>query len=220
VKTRRPSRAVTVALIIAADVMVFGAGWFMLVVPQRHQAASTARSVNQTEALILQAEAAQAAAANPPAAPKQPVIRTADLYRLAKAMPTGEDMPDLLLELDQVARAAGVTVLSITPSTPAPGTGYEVVPVRLTFTGDFYALTDLMYRLRTLVSIRHGSLDAAGRLFAVGSLSLAPTGTGKNLSASVTVNAFTYGGGTTTGVAVTPTTTTGSTTTTTATSGG
>lgn len=224
-KTRGPSRSATVALIIAADLLVLGAGWFLLVLPQRHQAASTALAVNQTQAQILQAEAAQAAAAAPQTTPKQPEIRTADLYRLAKAMPSDADMPDLLLELDQVARASGVTVLSITPTSPTAANGYEVVPVRLTFTGDFYALTDLMYRLRALVAVRHGALDASGRLFSVDSLSLAPTGKGKDLSASVTVNAFQYGGGTTSSAGATPTTTTGSTTTastttTTASSGG
>ncbi len=109
----------------------------------------------------------------------QEPIRTADLYRLAKAMPATADMPDLLLELDQVARAAGVSVGSIAPGAPTQGTGFSVLPLSLTFTGDFYSLTDLLYRLQRLVDVRHGDLDARGRLFSVSSVALTPTGTGR-----------------------------------------
>jgi hypothetical protein len=125
------------------------------------------------------------------AAPKQPEIRTAALYQLAKAMPATTDMPDVLLELDQVARAAGVSVNSITPGPVSAGTGFGVLPISIAFSGDFYSLTDLLYRLRTLVAVRHGELDASGRLFAVDTVGI--SGTGNQLTASVTVNTFVYG---------------------------
>jgi len=191
----RLDRRVVVALIVCADLLVLGLGWLLLVSPQRQQAASTATAVNQTQAEILQAQTDLEAATAPPVALKQPPILTADLYRLAKAMPSDQDMPDLLLELDQVARASGVTVGSIRPGPQTAATGFGIVPISLTFTGDFYSLTDLLFRLRALVSVRHGDLDASGRLFSIAEVDLTPqTGT-RLLDASVTVNAYIYGAG-------------------------
>ena len=40
--------------------------------------------------------------------------------------------------------------------------------------GDFYSLTDLLYRLRSLVTVRDGALDVSGRLFSVKSVNFAP----------------------------------------------
>jgi hypothetical protein len=187
------TRRSAVFLIIGGDLLLLLLGWVLLVSPQRQTAASIARSTRAAEAQIEEAQHAVQQAENPPAAPKQPEIRTAALYELAKAMPSTTDMPDVLLELDQVARAAGVTVNSITPGAISAGNGYGVLPITLSFSGDFYSLTDLLYRLRTLVAVRHGELDATGRLFAVDTVGLSPSGVGKQLTASVTVNTFVYG---------------------------
>jgi hypothetical protein len=153
------------------------------------------------------------------AAVQQPEIRTADLYSLAKAMPSTEDMPDLLLQLDQVARSAGVTLTSIAPSPPAPSTtaSFSTVPINLAFSGDFYSLTDMLYRLRSLVGVRDGTLQTAGRLFSIGSVGLTPTGSGAQLNATVLVNAFVYGSAPTAVVAPAPASTSTDTTNTTTT---
>ena len=192
-KSAKLSRPAAIALIVGGDLLLLVLGWFLLVSPQRSTAASIAKATRATEAQIVEAQAA--ANAKPAAAPKQPEIKTAGLYQLAKAMPSTMDMPDLLLELDQVARSAGVTVMSITPSTALPNTGqaYSTIPIQLSFTGNFYSLTDLLYRLNSLVSVRDGSLDASGRLFSVESVSLGANGNGAGLSATVAVDAYVYG---------------------------
>jgi hypothetical protein len=179
-------------MIVAGDVVLLVLGWFLLVSPQRQTAASIARATQAAEAQIVEAQR-EAQPQTTPAAPKQPEIKTAALYELAKAMPTDTDMPDVLLELDQVARAAGVSVESITPGAQFASNGFTVQPINLSFSGDFYSLTDLLYRLRSLVTVRHGELDAYGRLFSVDSVGLSPTGAGTGLNASVTIDTFTYG---------------------------
>jgi Tfp pilus assembly protein PilO len=184
------SRRSAVFLIIGGDLLLLLLGWTLLVSPQRQTAASIARATQAAEVQIQDAQRlVQPTTAA--AAPKQPEIRTAALYQLAKAMPATTDMPDVLLELDQVARAAGVSVNSITPGPVSAGTGFGVLPISIAFSGDFYSLTDLLYRLRTLVAVRHGELDASGRLFAVDTVGI--SGTGNQLTASVTVNTFVYG---------------------------
>jgi Tfp pilus assembly protein PilO len=213
----RFSRGTTIGLIIGGDILLLVLGWLLLIGPQRATATSIARSAQSTEVQIQALEQSAAAAETP--APKQPVIQTAGLYGLAKAMPSTTDMPDVLLELDQIARASGVTVVSIAPGTPAAGVGFNVLPITVTFSGNFYSLTDLLYRLRTLVTVRHGELDATGRLFSVYSVSLNPGGNGNVLNATATINTFVYAGAgtdsTTTTPGATPATTTSTDTTTT-----
>lgn len=208
------SRHGTVALILGGDLLLLVLGWVLLVSPQRSTAASMARATKAAEAQIVEAQ--RAAHATRPKAPTQPAIRTAGLYELAKAMPSTTDMPDVLLELDQVARAAGVDVGSISPgpATVVVGAPYSMVQIQMTFAGNFYSLTDLLYRLNHLVAVQDGTLDATGRLFAVDSVALSPSGVGGRLNATINVNAYIYGvpGGAssaTAAPAATPTTSTG-----------
>jgi hypothetical protein len=135
-------------------------------------------------------------------------------------------MANIVLELSQVARQSGITFQSISPGAPVFQTSYEVLPIDLAFEGNFYDLADFVYRLRNLVGVYGGRLDATGRLFTVDKLTF---GEGDlkfpQLSASLTVDAFVYGqtapaaavpGATTdtTSTGTTSTTTTASTTTT------
>ena len=182
-----------IGLIIGGDLLLLLLGWFMLIGPQRSTAASIVRATQAAEVQIVDAK--RPVKIVKPAAVQQPAIRTADLYSIAKAMPPTADMPDLLLELDQVARSAGVTLTSIAPNAAAPSTAgaFSLVPINLALSGDFYTLTDLLYRLRSLVTVHHGTLETAGRLFSVGSVALTPTGVGARLNATVTVDAFIYG---------------------------
>jgi len=183
-----------IALIVGGDILLLMMGWFLLISPQRSTAASIVRATAAAEVQLEQAKTPVKAPA-PAAVQKQPPIRTADLYSIAKAMPSTEDMPDLLLQLDQVARSAGVTLKSIAPApaTPSPTASFSTIPINLSFAGDFYALTDMLYRLRTLVTVRDGALQTSGRLFSIGSVGFTPTGAGTQLNATVIVNAFVYG---------------------------
>lgn len=182
-----------IALIIGGDLLLLALGWFALIGPQRATAASIVQATAAAEAQIV--EAKRPVKIVKPTAVVQPEIRTADLYSLAKAMPSTEDMPNLLLQLDQVARSSGVTLTSIAPgpATPSTGTSFSTVTITLALSGDFYSLTDLLYRLRSLVAVRNGALQTSGRLFSVGSVGLTPTGTGAQLNATVIMNAYVYG---------------------------
>jgi len=192
-KQGKLSRPAAIGLILGGDLLLLVLGWVLLVSPQRTNAASIAKATQAAEAQIVEAQRAIHTA--PPKPPKQPAIRTAGLYQLAKAMPGTTDMPDLLLELDQVARASGVVVGTITPQPPAPPVDvpYSTVTITLNVIGNFYSLTDLLYRLNSLVSVRDGELDSSGRLFSVNQISLSKTGQGNLLNAVIAVNAYIYG---------------------------
>ena len=177
--------------IVAAGLLVLVLGWLVLVGPQNHKAASLAKQTTDVEKQITDQLAQIAAAKNVTAAPQ---IRVADVYKLAKAMPSTTDMPDVLIQLDQVAKDSGVQLQNISPSQPAldPGTGQQAVQVTLNVNGDFYTVTDLLYRLRNFVYVRHGALEASGRLFSIDNVSFSPLD-GHKLSASIGVHTYVYG---------------------------
>ena len=180
----------TIALIVGGDLLLLALGWFLLVAPQRATAQSNSLAASATEAQVIEAKRPVVQAPKV-VAPKQPEIQTAYLYKLSKAMPMTVDMPNLLLELNQVARSSGVRLTSISPSTSDATTGATLIT--LAVQGDFYTVTDLLYRLRSLVSVRDGSLDVSGRLVSVQTVGLTSGTTGSGLQASITLNTFSFG---------------------------
>jgi type IV pilus assembly protein PilO len=205
--------AATIAIVVGA-VLVFGlAGWFLLVRPQGGKLNDLKREAADVQ-LKLDAYNQQVAAAR--SAPK---IEVADVYRLAKAMPDRTDMPDLVLELSQLARDTGIRFDSITPQPISSLGPYQVLPISVTFNGNFYNLADFLYRLRSLVSVHAGRLDATGRLFSVDTLSFNESPLKfPQIQAALVIDAFVYGAGTPAPAIVPPTDTTATTTTTSTTS--
>ena len=119
-------------------------------------------------------------------------IKVADLFRLTKAMPDSTDMSSVILELNAVATASGVDFISIAPQAPVGG-GTLAVPIKLTFEGSYYDLTDFLFRLRNLVIVRDGELESAGRLFTLDALDLHEGSLGfPQVQASITVSAYAY----------------------------
>jgi hypothetical protein len=183
-----------IVLIVLGFLVVAAGGWFLVIGPQRSKAADLDHQIVDTQSAI---DAAQALTLE---AKKGAKIRVADLYRLTKAMPDQVDMPGILLELNQVAADSGITFEQITPSTTAtPISGYLAIPITVEFQGNFYDLSDFLYRLRNLVDVRQGTLDATGRLFAIDEVDFAeapPPPGFPEIRAHLVIDAFVYGTGT------------------------
>jgi type II secretory pathway pseudopilin PulG len=162
VKSRGLPQPVLIAVIVFGFLLAGVGGYMMLIRPQHAKAADLDTQIADTNSAI---DAARALTLE---AKKGAQIRVADLYRLTKAMPDQVDMAGILLELNQVAEDSGITFEQITPSSTAtPISGYLAIPITVEFQGNFYDLSDFLYRLRNLVDVRHGTLDATGRLFAI-----------------------------------------------------
>src|SRR5439155_16087122 len=99
---------------------------------------------------------------------------------------------------------------SIAPQQAAAIGSYQVLPMSVTFNGNFYNLADFLYRLRSLVTVQAGRLDATGRLFAVDTLTFNESPLHfPQIQATLVIDAFVYGTGVpAASVPVTPTTTT------------
>ena len=188
-KKQKIPPAAQIAIAVVAVLLVALVGWFGLVHPKSGAAANLTTQIDAANAKLLQAQNTRAAAK------RQKPVRVANLFRLVKAMPDAEDMSGILLQLSQVAQDTGISFESITPGNPVPLTGYQAVPIKLVFGGNFYDLSDFLLRLRSLVTVRHGALDATGRLFAVDTLGFGPAKGGfPQIDATLTVDAFIYGG--------------------------
>ena len=191
---RRFPQSLVIALIVVGFLIVGLGGWFTLIGPQHSKASDLDRQIADTNSAITAARALTLQAKqNAP-------IRVADLYRLTKAMPDDVDMPGILLQLNQVAEDSGITFEQITPATTAtPVSGYLAIPITVEFQGNFYDLSDFLYRLRNLVDVRHGTLDATGRLFAIDEVDFAeapPPPGFPQIRAHLVIDAFVYGTGT------------------------
>jgi len=211
-KMRKLSPATTSVIVAVFALLILGAGVFLLVLPERHNAAGLAKEIASTQQQITQA---RALAEQKPAQP----IHVADLFKLVKAMPDRLDMPGILLQLNQTASDSGIEFDSIMPSPATAGANFQIVPIQLEFSGNFYDLNDFLFRLRNLVTVRGGKLGATGRMFSVQAIDFAEGADGfPNIHATLHVSAYVYGTGApastvTPPAPATPPTTTGGTTT-------
>jgi type IV pilus assembly PilO-like protein len=178
-----------IGLLVAAVLLALIAGWFLVISPKRSDVSTLKQQIADTQDQI--------AAAHGVRTPSQPAIRVADLFKLSRAMPNTADIPGVLLQISHVAEETGVTFQAITPHDPVPLGAYQQVDIDLTFQGRFYDLSDFLYRLRNLVDVHEGVLNATGRLFSVKSITLNQGEQNfPQVKASLTVSAFVFGDGT------------------------
>jgi hypothetical protein len=176
-------------LLAASVLLALVAGWFLVLSPKRSDVSSLKQQIEDTRDQI--------AAAHGVRTPSQPAIRVADLFKLSRAMPNTADIPGVLLQVSRVAEESGVSFQSVTPHDPVALGAYQEIDIDLTFEGRFYDLSDFLYRLRNLVDVHEGVLNATGRLYSVKSITLNEGAQNfPQVKAELTVSAFVYGDGT------------------------
>src|ERR687898_36792 len=83
---------------------------------------------------------------------KSPEIQR-QLLELSKRVPTQPQIPTLVVQVEEIAEASGVTQLSVDPeppTAPAGGGDYQVVPVTMQFNGTYDQMQDFLLRTRNL----------------------------------------------------------------------
>jgi Tfp pilus assembly protein PilO len=179
-------------LVAGAVVLVYAAAvWMLMVSPKRADAASAKEELAAAESRL---ELAQAGAQEPRRSKTTPV---ADVFRLARAMPSSADQPGIVIEISRLARQSGVTLRTLTvQDLVAEAGGPALVPVTVTVTGSYGKITRFLARTRTLVTVRGGKIHTKGRLFVVGSVGLAEAATDgfPKLDATIALDAFVYDG--------------------------
>jgi type IV pilus assembly protein PilO len=172
--------------VVAGAVLILAVvSYFVLIRPKQAEAGRLGDQIAQLETDV---QAAKLAAKPKEASTK---LQVADLFELAKAMPDRDDMPGIILELNSVAEAAGVTFKAIAPQNPVAQEGYRSIPISLTFLGNYYDLTDFLFRLRNLVAVEDGRLASSGRFFTLDTLDLHEAGL-PEIEALLVISAYTY----------------------------
>lgn len=216
-----------IALVAATLLFVAVIGYFLLISPRHSTAASLKK---QTATVQAQIDANRSAVFTQ----ALPAVRAASVFRLATAMPSQLQTPDVMLQLYQLAGDSGISFDQLAPGAPdATGTtatpdttdAFLAEPFQAQFSGSFYNLLTFLQRVRNLVRVENGSLFAAGRLYDVSSITFSPKTPGSSqIQATLVINAFVPQSpqaaaaaatpGATTSTTTTGTTTTGTTTTT------
>jgi len=78
------------------------------------------------------------------------------LLELSKRVPTQPQIPTLVVQVEEIADASGVTQLSVDPeppTAPAGGGDYQVVPVTMLFNGTYDQMQDFLLRTRNLTRL-------------------------------------------------------------------
>jgi Tfp pilus assembly protein PilO len=191
--TARLQSLSTRGLFVVAGVVVLlyaAAVWFLLVAPKRSDAATAKAELAAAELRLAQAQSSGGVRRSSGA----PV---ADVFRLAKAMPSSADQPSLILEISRLAEQTGVTLRSIAPQDPvAVVAGPSLIPVTVNIGGSYGKIARFLARTRTLVAVRNGKINARGRLLAVQSVSLIESATERfpKLDATIELDAYVYDG--------------------------
>jgi len=177
-----------IGLAVAGGILVVAAVWLLLVSPQRSKAAELGAEVDASRVELAQR---RLAVAQPSSAV---TVKPSDLYRLTKALPSETDMSSVLLEVSRAAERGGLALNSVAPSSQVSGTGYLQQPLEVVVQGRFAKVSRFVGDLQSLVSVRHGRLDARGRLYSVSRVDMsAPDGARFPIvKASVTLNAYSF----------------------------
>ena len=173
---------------VAGGLLAFAVlGYLLVISPQKSKAAKLTTDIAAAQTQLQTTIAASHV--TPQVDP-----RVDQLFRLTKAMPSTPDMPGILLQLSRVAEDTGISFDSITPASATSSGSYQSMAVSVAFKGNYYELSDFLFRLNNLVKVHDGKLDADGRLFSVNSIDFSE-GEGSDLSAQITANAYIYGTG-------------------------
>jgi Tfp pilus assembly protein PilO len=138
--------------------------WFFVLSPIRGNIAETEASIETQRGKLSDANRELEQASTTKAEGKRNQAR---LLELAKMIPASEELPSLLLQIQDLADQSGIDFLSITPGdiSEVEGMEFEIVPLDLIFTGTFFDLSDFVYRAEMMVG-------GPGRLLAIKSISL------------------------------------------------
>jgi hypothetical protein len=211
---------------------VLGAGWLLVVSPERKQAATLNTQVGAATAQLATADSEVTSARS---AQAQYAAAYASLVSLGKAVPPSEEVPSLIYQLAQDSRQKNVEFASIVSgggdsssagtSSAAPAaaiTGFTPMPFTFTFNGSFLDLYHFFEQLdSSTVLTASGGLQVSGRLLTIQGVKLSPvtstataSGSGKGreeLSGTITATAYVLPAGQGLTGGATPTSPTGAT---------
>jgi hypothetical protein len=193
---RGRDRIILVAVV--ALVLVVGS-WVAVIQPKRDQASKLGTEISTAQTTL---NAARTQVASGQAARTSYAQDYAQIARLGEAVPSDDNVPSLIYQLENAANSTGVDfrVLKLNPAagaapppTPVAGAstsqattatlppgaavgpaGFPTLPFTFTFRGNFFHLSDFFGRLDKFVSATNRNVSVSGRLMTVDAISMAP----------------------------------------------
>ena len=186
-----------IILVVALAVLV-GAGWFLVLSPQRDQASQLGGQIATQRGQLDSALSDVAAGL---AAKREYPHDYATVARLGTAVPDDDGVPSLVVQVQQAAQASQIDFRSLkvgggssgpapTPTTPAAATqattatlppgatvgaaGFPIMPFSFQFVGDFFQLDDFVGRLQRFLVVRNNAVNVSGRFITLDGISFAP----------------------------------------------
>ena len=203
------------ALAIVCVVAAIVAPWLLVIQPKRDQAAKLQSQVNAEQSQLAAARTTLAAGGAARAAFAGSYTA---LVRLGEAVPTDDNTPSLIYQLQAAATATGVDFQSLTfnagasSGSPAPAStgssaqsstaslppgatigpaGFPIEPFTFTFQGNFFHLANFLGRLQRFVVAGNQHLSVSGRLMTLNAITLG-AGSAGFTQITATISATTY----------------------------
>jgi Tfp pilus assembly protein PilO len=188
-----------IVLMVLVSLAFVAAGWMLVVSPKRKEAKTI-------EATVATAQSELSSARGKLAETKAAQSRYASAYSsvvsLGKAVPASQEVPSLVVQLEQASNQHDVSFNSIAASsssgssgTPVATAGFTQMPFNFIFSGGFFSLEHLFRQLTAFTThTAGGGLQVSGRLLTIQSVKLAPEaavkGNAAKLSGTVTATAY------------------------------
>jgi hypothetical protein len=204
-------RMVLMGVIVLA---ILGAGWMLVVSPERNKANGISAEVASAQAALSTAEGELSKAR---AAQSQYAAAYSSIVSLGKAVPAQKEVPSLILQLARASEQRNVFFSSISASggsgsasssataaaSAAAAAGFTAMPFSFVFDGSFFDLERLTRKLTGFTTrTASGALKVNGRLLTIQSINLAPASSGgsgstpsNELTGTVTASAYVLPGG-------------------------
>ena len=172
-------------LAVVALIAVVLVGWFLLISPLRTKIAETDAQVQAQQKNLITARAKLARMEQTRQEADKNQGRLIELYKM---VPSQDELPSLLLQVQDLATESGIEVMSISPSKGTAGAGFQAITLGLQFNGTYFDVNDFIYRIEQLVA-------GPGRLLAVKDVNLAlgssvKAGASPSLTVTMNVQAF------------------------------
>jgi Tfp pilus assembly protein PilO len=197
-----------IVVIAIAVVAILGAGWVLVVSPERKKADKVAAQVATAQSQLASAQAQLSGARQDQA---QYQAAYSSIVSLGKAVPPSEEVPSLIYQLERASNqksvdfssiasgASGASSASSTSATPGSApTGFTQLPFTFEFSGSFFDLDHLFQQIdRFTQRSASGALEVDGRLLTIQSVKLAPAtngglggGSSEELTGTITATAY------------------------------
>src|SRR6202050_871793 len=198
-----------IVVIAIAVVAALGAGWVLVVSPERKKADKVGAQVATAQSQLATAQGQLASARQDQA---QYQAAYSSIVSPGKAVPPSEEVPSLIYQLERASNQKSVDFSSIvsgasgsassaSSASATPGsapTGFTQMPFTFVFNGSFFDLDHLFQQLDSFTQrSAAGALEVDGRLLTIQSVKLAPAtngglggGSSEALTGTITATAY------------------------------